>query len=151
MFNLEFYQELSGLPGVFFVTADNECYGSKVKGTRAILTNCPWLSYLSRDKPPSGKSAQEAHWLTSGGDAFASVRVQRAAELDLRWARLFKEYLEGRTNYCPYCAHTEGLNALAPQTKAERKHVDQVKARKTRPKKERGLGKYLADQGCTGL
>ena len=79
---------LLALPGIFLITFDNCQYGEQYRHRQCIITNAPWLAWLSRDCPGRVPGVHE-HAVLSGDGMNTQLVSPFAQELVKRWAQLY--------------------------------------------------------------
>ena len=109
MVNLSCYEELIGLPGVYVLTFDNCRYEEVYRHRQCLITNAPWLMWLSRDCP-GGPEHYHGDQIGFGKANSTKDVSAYAHELVETWARLFVKFLRGheQSQLCPWCAHAHG-------------------------------------------
>jgi hypothetical protein len=142
---------LLALPGVFLIVFDNCGYGEHYRHRQCLITNQPWLAWLSRDCP--GASATHMHHKISDGGIPTPLVSPHASKLVEHWAKLFKDSVQAPlVELCPFCAHTDGQKPR-PQLSAA-KALKQFFASKPSLRTRRrhghfwyGLGSFLTGFG----
>ena len=109
MVNLSCYEELIGLPGVFIVIFDNCRYKKEYRHRQCLITNAPWLMWLSKDCPGVPEHRHEGQ--IGFGAKFRTAEIAAYPEALVRaWAKIFADFVRGlqAQTLCPWCAHLHG-------------------------------------------
>ena len=95
---------MPGLPGAFVLTFDSCQYGMPYRHRQLIVTNQPWMAFLSKDCPGNHEHIHvgSAEFPTHKVAAFATALVKH-------WATLFATFVKAPDrDRCVHCAHTAG-------------------------------------------
>jgi hypothetical protein len=107
------------MPGVFVLTFDNCEYGETYRHRQCLITNQPWLAWLSRDC-----SGTHVHEQLSGAGRPTATVSPYAKGLVKHWVHLFNVFLKApMKSRCVFCAHAAGqsrtdIKAIAPREPA---------------------------------
>ena len=109
MVHMTCYEELIGLPGVFIVIFDNCRYQKQYRHRQCLITNAPWLMWLSKDCPGVPEHRHEGQ--IGFGAKFRTADIAAYPEALVRaWAKIFSNFIRGiqAQTLCPWCAHLHG-------------------------------------------
>ena len=114
-------KELLDLPGVFMLTWDNCQYKEDYRHRQCLITNAPWLAWISRDCGGVIVGVHE-HIMLSGEGLKTSLVSPFSLELVKHWAKLFGTFVKAPSEMkCPFCADVDGNSKLtAPKVSARR-------------------------------
>ena len=112
---------LLDLPGVFMLTWDNCQYKEDYRHRQCLITNAPWLAWISRDCGGQILGVHE-HAVLSGDGMKTSLVSPFSRELVKHWARLFAAFCKAPNELkCPFCADLAGKSKIiAPKVSARR-------------------------------
>ena len=109
MLEFDSMKMLLALPGVHLLTFDNCAYGAEYRHRQCIVTNAPWLVWLSQDC-----NRQHDHMAISAqNNTIPHIKTKQVQpfheRLVERWSLLFRAALTApKERHCAHCAHLLG-------------------------------------------